>query len=179
MKKKILSLSPLMLAVSLLVAPALADTINLTLTDPVQTGSSSSTLTFDATVSAPLTNGAAIFLNSDSFGVNIAGSTIDDSGFLFNFPFSLDPGDQSTGALFTVALPSNLPPGVYNGFFEIFGGSSGSAKNSLATVDFQINAGSPVPEPATWLLLATGLALLATRIVSRRGLSHASVTQLH
>jgi hypothetical protein len=170
MKKTAFSFSMLLLAGSLLVVPASADTINLALTTSTQTGGPGSTLTFDATVSAPSANGAAVFLNSDSFGVNIAGSTIDDSGFLFNFPFSLNPGDDFTGTLFTVALPANLAPGNYNGFFEILGGSSGGAQDSLATVDFQINT---VPEPGTWVLLATGLSTLATWILGRRYLSQA------
>jgi hypothetical protein len=121
-------------------------------------------LTFDATVSAPLGNGGTVFLNSDSFGLDIAGSTIDDSGFLFDFPFSLDPGNDFTGTLFTVALPSNLVFDTYNGFFEIFGGSSGSAQDPLATVDFQVNA---VSEPGTWVLLATGLCTLTSWILGR------------
>jgi hypothetical protein len=157
-----------LLAVSLLVAPALADTINLSLTTPTQTGSPGSTLTFGATVSAPLANGAAVFLNSDNFGDNIPGSLIDDAGFLFSFPLSLNPGGSFTGTLFSVALPFNLSPGTYNGFFEILGGASGNAQNSLATVDFQINASSPVPEPGTWLLLVTGLSILSTWILSSR-----------
>jgi hypothetical protein len=176
-KKTVLSLSKLMLSMSLLVAPALADTINLSLTTPTQTGGPGSTLTFGATVSAPLANGATLFMNSDNFGVNIPGSLIDDSGFLFSFPLNLNPGGNFTGTLFSVALPSNLAPGTYNGFFEIFGGPSGSAQNSLATVDFQINASSPVPEPGTWILLATGLSILSTWILSRRDLSQTSATQ--
>jgi hypothetical protein len=170
MKNTVLSLSTLMLAASLLVAPALADTLNLSLATPVQKGGPGSTLTFDATVLAPLTNGATVYLNSDNFGLTIPGSTIDDSGFLFNFPFTLDPGDQFTDTLFTVTLPSYLVPGTYDGFFEIFGGSSGDAQDPLATVDFKVSA---VPEPGTWLFLATGLGILATTLVRRRYLSHA------
>ena len=48
MKKTALSLSTLMLAVLLFAAPAFADTLNLTLTNPIQTGTPNATLTFDA-----------------------------------------------------------------------------------------------------------------------------------
>jgi hypothetical protein len=168
MKKTALSLSMFMLAVLLLVPPAYADTINLTLANPVQTGTPNGTLTFNATVSAPLGNSATSFLNGDDFNVSLAGATIDDSDFLFNFPLSLDPGDKFTGDLFTVSLPSVLIPGVYNGFFEILGGSDPGAQNTLATVNFQINAPAPVPEPGTWLLLGTGLAVLAMFEYNRR-----------
>ena len=111
-----------------------------------------------------------MFLNADNYGINIAGpNSIDDSGFLLNFPLSLAQGADFTGTLFTIALPSNLLPGVYNGFFEIHGGSDANAQNLLATVNFQISTQtqSPVPEPGTWVLLATGLGVLAVGIFSR------------
>jgi hypothetical protein len=161
MKKTALSLSMLALAVLLLVGQSFADTLNLTLTNPIQTGAPNGTLIFDATVSAPLSNSGILYLNGDNFNVSLAGATIDDTGFLLNFPLSLDPNDTFTGTLFTVSLPSVLIPGVYNGFFEILGGSDPTAQNTLATVNFQINAPAPVPEPGTWILLATGLSLLA------------------
>ena len=157
-KKTVLSLSLFLLAMFLPAAPAWGDSITLVLSQPTQTGAPGSTLTFDATVSAPLANSATVFLNFDNFGDNIPGSTIDDSGFLFNFPLSLDPGGNFTGTLFSVALPPGLAPASYSGFFEIFGGSNAEAGNPLATVNFQINA---TPEPGSWVLLATGLGILA------------------
>jgi hypothetical protein len=48
MKKTALSLSMLMLAVFLLVAPAYADTLNLSLASPIQSGTPNGTLTFNA-----------------------------------------------------------------------------------------------------------------------------------
>jgi len=156
-------------AVLLLVpSPASADTISLVLSNPVQTGAPGAHLTFDATVSAPLANGATVFLNADNYGINIAGpNSIDDSGFLLNFPLSLARGGSFTGTLFTIALPSNLLPGIYDGFFEIKGGSDANAQNLLGTVDFRINTQSAVPEPGAWVLLATGLGVLAAGIFSR------------
>ena len=161
MKKTALSLSMLALAMLLLVAPSLADTLNLTLANPIQTGAPNGTLSFDATVSAPLSNSGTLYLNGDNFNVSLAGATIDDSGFLLNFPLSLDPGEGFAGTLFTVSLPSAFAPGTYNGFFEILGGSDPSAQDILATVNFQITTPAAVPEPGTWLLLATGITILA------------------
>jgi hypothetical protein len=160
MKKTVLSLSMFMLAMLLLVAPAYADSLNLTLANPIQTGTSNGALTFDATVSAPLANSGALFLNGDNFNVSLAGAIFDDTGFLLDFPLSLDPGGSFTGTLFTVTLPSIISPGTHNGFFEILGGSDPAAQNTLASVNFQINTPTAVPEPRTWLLLATGLFLL-------------------
>jgi hypothetical protein len=65
MKKSALSFSMLMLAVFLL-ARAYADTLNLSLASPIQTGTPNGTLTFNATVSAPSANSATIFLNGDN-----------------------------------------------------------------------------------------------------------------
>jgi hypothetical protein len=54
------------LAVTLpLSSPVFADALNLNLTNPVQSGVPGSTVSFTATVSAPSTNGAAVFLNAD------------------------------------------------------------------------------------------------------------------
>lgn len=173
MKKIALSLSLFMLSVFLSVAPASADTLNLVLSNPIQTGAPSSTLTFDASVSAPSSNSATVFLNADNYGIDISGpNTIDDSGFLFNFPLSLNPGDSFTGTLFSVVLPADIAVGTYNGFFEILGGSDGGSQNSLALADFQINT---VPEPGTWVLLATGLGIFAMWIFGRHYLSQANL----
>jgi len=172
-KKTVLSLSLFLLAMFLPATPTWADSITLVLSQPTQTGGPGSTLTFDATVSAPLANGATVFLNFDNFGDNIPGSTIDDSGFLLDFPLSLAPGVSFSGALFSLALPPNVAVGSYTGFFEIFGGSSAGAGNPLATVNFQINA---TPEPGSWILLATGLGILAMGNIGRRYLPRASAT---
>ena len=168
MKKTALSLSTFVLATLIFVAPAFADTLNLTLTSPVQTGTPNGTLTFDATVSAPLTNSGTLYLNGDNFNVSLLGATIDDSGFLFNFPLSMNSADSFTGTLFTVSLPSVIAPGTYNGFFEILGGSDPGAQDTLATVNFQITTPVATPEPGTWLLFGTGVAFLAMLIYSRK-----------
>jgi PEP-CTERM motif len=165
-KKTALSFPIALLAVLALAMPASADTLNLVLSNPVQTGIPDSTLTFDATASAPNTNSATVFLVGDNFNVTLDGATIDDSDFL-TFPFSLDPGDSSSGPLFTVALPSTIAPGTYTGFFEILGGSDPTLQDTIATVNFEIDAPAEVPEPGTWLLLATGLALLAALLYNR------------
>lgn len=169
LRRTALALSALF-ALILPAAPAFADTLNLSLANPTQTGTPGETLSFDAIVSAPSSNSSTIYLNSDSFNLSAPGAHIDDSGFFFTFPLSLDPNNSFTGELFTVILPSDLPLAIYSGYFEILGGSDPSALNTLATVDFQVDR--PVPEPATWLLLVTGIAFLGTTLWAQQSRSN-------
>ena len=167
MKSITSTLSLLVLTGALLSVSAFADTVTLTLTNPVQYGGGSlgSSLSFNATVTASITNGADVFLNSDSFNLD-APLTLDDTAFFSQFPFSLTPGQSFTGLLFTVFLPTTTPNAVYNGFFEIQGGADGSAANDLADVTFEVTM---TPEPATILMLGTGLPGLVTLIRRTRG----------
>jgi hypothetical protein len=166
-KKTALSFSIALLAALALVMPASADTLNLMLSNPVQTAIPGATLTFGASASAPFSNSGTIFLNGDNFNLSLNGAVIDDSGLFLNFPPSLDPGVGVAGTLFTVALPSTITPGTYTGFFSILGGSDSNAQDTIATATFEIDAPAAVPEPGTWLLLATGLTLLAALLYQR------------
>jgi PEP-CTERM motif len=169
MKRTTFTLRLFVLAIaSLLSVPAHADTITLTLTNPVQVGGLLGTsLDFDATVSAPGKNSGDVFLNADSFNVD-APLTLDDDGFFFGFPLSLSPGQTFSGLLFTVFLPTNTPNAIYNGSFSILGGADGSAANDLADVTFQVNT---VPEPATLLMLGSGFPGLVAMIRRKRGIT--------
>ena len=168
MKKTARSLSMLALAALLFAAPAFADTLDLTLTSPIQIGTPNGTLTFEATVTAPLSNSGTVYLNGDSSSLSLAGSFIDDTDFLTNSPLSMDPGDTFTADLFTISLPAVIAPGTYYGFFEILGGSDSGAQDILSTIDFQIPTPTAVPEPGTWLLLSTGVSVLAMLVCGRR-----------
>jgi hypothetical protein len=155
-------------ATLLLSSRTFADTIGLSLNAPAQSGAAGSTVSFAATVSAPGTNGGTVFLNGDSFNIS-SPLTLDDSGFLFDFPLSLDPGDSFSGVLFLTDLPANLAAGLYTGSFTILGGSDMFAQDTLGTVEWQVNVAptaSAVPEPESLMLLAAGLpgvALLVRR----------------
>jgi hypothetical protein len=121
MKKTVRTLSTFALfvvaATLLLSSRTFADTINLSLSAPAQSGTAGSTILFVATVSAPGTNSGAVFLNGDSF--NLSSPLPLDNGFFFDFPVSLDPGDSFSGTLFSIALPSNVAAGLYTGSLEI------------------------------------------------------------
>lgn len=136
---------------------ALADSVTFTLLDPVQTGAVGSTLSYQATVSAPVTNTGVEYLNGDDF--TTSGSfTVDDSGF-GSFPLSLNPGDSFTGALFTVAAGAGST-GTTTGIFSLLGGSTAGSRDVLGSANFsaQLTSGvAATPEPSSFLLLGSGL----------------------
>lgn len=163
--KRLMTIFLLALAATLLSVPAFADAVTITLAHPYQPTVWGNTATFVATVAAPSTNSAPIYLNGDSFNVDTP-LTVDDSGF-FGFPLYLNPGASYTGVLFTAFVPLSTPQGNYYGYFQILGGSDSSQLNSISNVaTFQIFA---TPEPGSLMLLGTGgMALFG---VLRRKLS--------
>ena len=158
MKLKMTLAVAALLTIGLSSAAAHADTVTFTLTNPngfaVVTGGS---LTYDATVSAPASNSAAVFLNGDSFNVT-APITLNDSDFFSNFPLSLAPGTSFTGDLFVLTVPPGTAFGTFLGTFTLLGGADGNASNPLGTVNFSLTT---TPEPTSILLLLTGIIGLA------------------
>lgn len=161
-----LAVITLLLTIGLSSAVAYADTITLTLNNPTQmTAPVGATFLFNATISAPSTNKANVFLNGDDFTVS-SPLTLDDTDFFLNFPAFLNPGQSVTDVLFAVNIPAG-PVGLFPGSFTLLGGSDGAAQNILASGNFQVVA---TPEPFTFLLILTGLSGL-TVVRLRRSLS--------
>ena len=98
-------------------APALADTVNYSLTTLNPTVAAGGTVTFNTSIVAPSGNTGSISILSDSFSC-AAGCTIDDTNFN-NTPFALAPGQSYTGPLFSVTTLSTDIAGIYKGFFDI------------------------------------------------------------
>jgi PEP-CTERM motif len=149
-----------------------ADPITFTLDDTHSVAAGSS-VTFFGTLS----NGGppTTFLNgiSFSFASGAPGSiTFNDAAF-FALPPSLAAG-ASTGlaAFFDVVVSALVPPGVYNGTVSILGGDNADADDILGTQEFSITVtqgGPAIPEPATMLLLGSGLAGAAALRRRKRG----------
>src|ERR1035437_1105960 len=135
----LLSVVGLMLSMPL----AHADSITLSLANPHQSSITGGTFSFFATVSAPITNSGIENLNGDSFFVSSL-ATLDDSGYINNFPLFLNPGDSFTDLLFTISIPGAAKIQDYPGSFSIIGGSSPDSTDVLATAPFDVNV---TPEP--------------------------------
>ena len=144
-----------LLTIGLSSAATYADTITFTLMNPDRSAKmTGEILTYDATVFAPASNSAAVFLNGDSFNVT-APTILDDSGFLSNFPLSLAPGTSFTGELFMLTVPPGTPVGTFVGTFTLLGGANGNAGDTLGTVNFSATVATP--EPSSVVLLLTGM----------------------
>jgi hypothetical protein len=168
-KQTALALSILGVIMALaLASPASADVINLSLATPLETTTPGIDVSFVATVSAPLTNLADVYLNSDSANADYP-VTVDDSPFYLSYPFFLAPGDSYTGVLFTADVPSfTALYADYKGFFEILGGADSNASDVLGTVTFTV---STTPEPQGAILLLVGLSGLALALRRKRRLN--------
>ncbi len=148
--------------------PALADTVSYSLTTINPLVAPGGTVTFDGTISAPITNTGAIQLLGDS--ATSGAYTVDDTDFFVDTPFSLAPGESYNGPLFTVTLPSDAS-GTYTGFFDIdFADASSNTFFEDAQFNLTEAPAPPVPEPGTWVLLSTGMGavgLLRRRFLHR------------
>ena len=116
--------------------------------------------TVEFTGSLSNTGVADVFLNGDLAVFLNPSLVLDDSPFFANAPLSLAAGGGSySGPFFDVIVSFAASPGPYSGSFTIEGGVDPSTFENLATETFQVNVTSPssVPEPSSFVLLATSL----------------------
>jgi hypothetical protein len=156
MRKHFLAAAALAAALLLPPTDTKADPLLLTFTTPTQTVTQGSTVTF----SGSLTNAGSPgrFINSASITLGLA---TDDTAFFTTAPAFLTPMQTATGSFFDVFTTLITAPGTYAGSLSVLGGADDTAMDILATQDFTVVVQpgvAAVPEPATILLLGTGLA---------------------
>jgi hypothetical protein len=131
-----------------------ADPVVLTLNNPVQSGTPGTLLTFSATYTNP---GAQPFMiTGDIFNTSL--SSVGNLSSLRPLGLIIPAGATITTPLFSVEIAANAALGIYS--FTVFsdGFNPGGQLERSNAVPFTITVlPAAVPEPATLLLLSTGL----------------------
>ena len=166
MRTRSLIASTLPILISLGVAAAHAQTLDLTLTDPDQTVTQGTmTVVFDATISNPETTDT-IYLNGDASTTSSTYLSVDDSPFFSNAPIYLAPGASSGPIeLFDVDLSPGIATGTYSSnTFSILGGPDGGTLTDFvdpADAQFSVTVNQPTATAAPEIDSASAIAALA------------------
>ena len=148
-----------------------ADPVTFTLTNPNQSGTVGSVLTFMGSLTNVAPPTATIV--GDNFNGLPVTLTLDDTPFVVNFLGQSITGGSTLGPLsfFTVTIEAGAVPGIYNGVFSVlFDSDNGTGQETnFQTFSVTVQAATQVPEPMTLWLLGSGLAgFVSIKFAKRR-----------
>jgi PEP-CTERM motif len=159
-------------ALALLPSGVKADPLTLTLTNPHQAGVIGNTLTFGGSVFNAASPAVQIISGQFTFDDGGGALFFDDSPFIVNFLTQSVGAGATLGPLdmFTIEILAAATPGTYSGVFSVlYDNGTGILETNL--FDFSVTvlpSNEPVPEPASLLLLGTGLLGVAKMALRKR-----------